>query len=203
METDNKKSRDRHLTERKILDALGDIIKEEGFENVKVNSVSQRAGVSKMLIYRYFGNMDELIAKYILEKDYWINITADEFDIRQIGPFIKKVFRDRIAQLREDVTMRRLHRWELTGNHAVINQLREKRESNGYRLVEMVSRLTDSPHREVAALATIISASISYLTLLEEPSVVYNGIHLQSDEGWEQIARGIDLIIDLWMQKQE
>jgi hypothetical protein len=52
----------------------------------------------------------------------------------------------------------------------------------------------------VVALASILSASISYLTLQEESCPVYNGIELQTDEGWKQITTGIDLIIDLWIK---
>ena len=63
-----------------------------------------------------------------------------------------------------------------------------------------MGELTHSPHAEVASLASILSASISYLVLMEEQTAVYNGIDLQSDKGWEQVAQGIDLMIDLWMK---
>ncbi len=200
---ENKPTKDRESTEKKILDAVGTIIAEEGFEKVGVNLVAQKAGVSKMLIYRYFGSLEDLIATYILRKDYWINISTDEMKIRDAGRFIKKVFREQIAQLRRDVTMRRLYRWELSTDNPVIGQLREKREANGCKLIEIVGRLTHSPTKEIAALASIVSASISYLTMLEESSPVYNGINLHTDSGWEDIAQGIDLIIDLWIQNQQ
>lgn len=203
MEKENKQANDRESTEKKILDAVGKIIAEEGFEKAGVNLVAQRAGVSKMLIYRYFGSMDELIAEYILQKDYWINISTDETTIRDAGQFIKKVFKEQIAQLRGDVTIRRLYRWELSTDNPVITQLRDKRESNGCKLIDIVSRLTRSSTKEVAALASIVSASFSYLTLLEESLPVYNGINLQTDSGWEDIAQGIDLIVDLWIQNQQ
>lgn len=201
-EKDNKPSRDRELTEKKILDAVGEIIREEGFEKVGVNLVAQKAGVSKMLIYRYFGSIDDLIARYVLEKDYWVNISTERLDIQDLGAFIKKVFREQIAMLRKDITMRRLYRWELSTDHPVIEQLREKRETNGCRLIEMATGLIDAPQKEIAALASIVAASISYMTLLEEVLPVYNSVNLQTDEGWEQIALGIDLIVDLWMQNQ-
>lgn len=200
---ENKQTKDRESTEKKMLDAVGKIIAEEGFEKVGVNLVAQKAGVSKMLIYRYFGSVEELIAEYILRKDYWINISTEETKIRDVSEFIKKVFREQIAQLRRDVTMRRLYRWELSTDNPVIGQLRDKREANGCKLIEIVSRLTHSPTKEIAALASIVSASISYLTMLEESLAVYNGINLQTDSGWEDIAQGIDLIIDLWIQNQQ
>lgn len=64
-----------------------------------------------------------------------------------------------------------------------------------------MSGFTHSHHAEVAALASILSASISYLVLIGEQSPTYNGINLQGDEGWEQVIKGIDLMIDLWIKQ--
>lgn len=192
--------KDRELTEKKILDAVGSIIQSEGFEGIGINAVAQKAGISKMLIYRYFGGLDELVAKYILQKDYWANTDISIGELSQIGVGLKHLFREQIRTLRNDITLKRLHRWELTADNQTIRALREKREQNGCKLVEIVSRLTRSPSVEVASLASIISASISYLVLVEERNPVYNGIDLRSERGWEQIVRGIDLMIDLWMK---
>lgn len=62
----------------------------------------------------------------------------------------------------------------------------------------MISELTGSSSREVAALAGILSASISYLAMLEEQVPAYNGLNLQNDTGWQQLSEGMDVIIDLW-----
>lgn len=199
----NKVLKDREVTEKKILDAVGVIISENGFEKVGVNAVAQKAGISKMLIYRYFVSIDELIAKYIFQKDFWINISVEPDKINDVSRFIKDIFQRQISQLREDVTLKRLYRWELSTNNPIINQIRAKRESNGCQLVSIMSKLTNSSSKEVASLASIISASVSYLVLLEELNPVYNGINLQSNDGWEQIAEGINLIVDLWLKTKE
>lgn len=203
-------NKDRAQTEQRILQALSEIISTQGFEKVGVNAVAKQAGVSKMLLYRYFGGMDELIAAYILKGDYWINVSSVDCEkeahcagsMTEAGAYIKNVFRTQIAQLRGDITLRKMYRWELTSQHPVTRQLREKREESGYRLVEFVAHLTRTEVQEVAALATLLSASISYLTLLEEVAPVYNGIPIQSNQGWEQIAQGIDLVIDLWLNQR-
>ena len=203
MHKENKPIKDRELTEKKILDAVGKIISEKGFEKVGVNAVAQEAGISKMLIYRYFGNIDELITHYIMQHDYWINISTDIPKIENLSEFLKDMFRKQISQLREDATLKRLYRWELSTTNPVTAQLREKREANGLLLVEIISKLTSYPQKEVASLASILSAAISYLTLLEERCQVYNGIDLQTNQGWEQIAQGIDLMIDLWIKSKQ
>ena len=50
-------------------------------------------------------------------------------------------------------------------------------------------------------MASIITAAISYLTLLEENCQVYNGLKIQQESGWEELEEGINLLVDLWLQK--
>ncbi|WP_075556591.1 TetR/AcrR family transcriptional regulator [Parabacteroides timonensis] len=194
-----KPSKNRELTELALLNAVNTLIEDEGFENLGVNAVAAKAGVSKMLIYRYFDSLDGLIAAYIQKYDYWINLEPELPDTEHLGDFIKDLFRNQIRMLRSDYTLRRLYRWELSAKNKVIKELRERREAKGMWLVGAVSRLTNRPESEISIMATILSASISYLVLLEETCPVYNGIKLQSEDGWEQLENGLDKIIDNWI----
>ena len=190
----------REQTECKILEAVASIVESDGFEKLGINTIALKANVSKMLIYRYFGGLEELVARFIMQKDYWANTDTLILNPHSVGDSIKSMFRNQIEQLRNDVTLRRLCRWELSCHNASIDRLRDKREENGCNLIKVVSRLTGCPNSEVASLASIISASISYLTLIEDQCPTYNGIALQTDKGWEQIAQGVDMIVDLWIK---
>ena len=192
--------KNREQTECKILEAVASIVESEGFEKLGINTIASKANVSKMLIYRYFGGLDELIAQFIMQKDYWANTDTVIINPKSVGDSIKSMFRKQIEQLRSDVTLRRLCRWELSCNNTSIEQLRAKREENGCSLIKMVSTLTSCPNTEIAALASILSASISYLALIEDQCLTYNGISLQTDKGWNQIMQGVEMIIDLWMK---
>lgn len=192
--------KNREQTEEKILEAVGSIIENQGFEKVGINAIATEAGVSKMLIYRYFGGVEELIAQYLIQKDYWANTDAAIINPEAVGDSIKSMFRRQVEQLRNDITLRRLYRWELFTDNQNIRQLRNRREENGCRLIKMVSALMGCPDAQVAALASILSASISYLALLESQCQSYNGICLQTDEGWNQLMQGIEMIIDLWIK---
>ena len=190
----------REQTESKILEAVASIVESDGFEKLGINTIALKANVSKMLIYRYFGGLEELVARFIMQKDYWANTDTLILNPHLVGDSIKSMFRNQIEQLRNDVTLRRLCRWELSCHNASIDRLRDKREENGCDLIKVVSRLTGCSNSEVASLASILSASISYLTLIEDQCPTYNGIALQTDKGWEQIAQGVDMIVDLWIK---
>lgn len=194
-------TKNRQATELLLIKSVSDIIEESGFEGLGINAIASKAGVAKMLIYRYFNSLDGLIAAYIQQNDYWINFDRQLPDKEHIGDFIKQIFKNQIQQIRENYTLKRLYRWELTTDNKIVRELREKREEKGIWLVEAVSKLTQHPQKETAALAAIITAAISYLALLEENCPAYNGLKIQDESGWEQLEVGINLLVDLWLQK--
>lgn len=195
--------RNKEQTKQGLLDAVDSLVEESGYEALGINAIAAKAGVSKMLIYRYFGSLEGLIAAYIQQYDYWINFNETlPADREGLGSFIKGMFHRQITFLRENYTLRRLYRWELSHENSLVEKLRQRREEKGIWLVEAVSRLSGHPRKEVAAIASVMTAAISYLALLEENCLVYNGISIQEEAGWKQIEEGIDLMVDLWLDKK-
>ncbi|HRW79035.1 MAG TPA: helix-turn-helix domain-containing protein, partial [Candidatus Sabulitectum sp.] len=56
------RTRDSEKTREAIMDALERILTREGFTGVGVNALAREAGVDKVLIYRYFGSLEGLLA---------------------------------------------------------------------------------------------------------------------------------------------
>ena len=194
-------TKNRQATELTLIKAVNDIIEESGFEGLGINAIAAKARVSKMLIYRYFNSLDGLIAAYIQQNDYWINFNEELPDKEHLADFIKQAFKRQITRLRENYTLKRLYRWELSTDNKFVKELRDKREEKGIWLIDAVSQLSKHPRKETAALASIITAAISYLALLEENCQVYNGLKLQQESGWEELEEGINLLVELWLQK--
>ena len=188
--------RDREATEKRLLETIGEMIAEKGFEKIGVNAVAIRSGVSKILIYRYFGSVEGLMAAYIRQHDFWINFPTEIPGRDRLPVFLKKMFREQMLQLRNDPTLKRLYRWELSCNNEMIAKLREQREKVGVELIGKVSEATGYPRQKIAAMASLLTASITYLVMLEDFCPVYNGILIDTDSGWEQIGEGIDELID-------
>ena len=188
--------RDREATEKRLLETIGAMICENGFEKIGINAVATRSEVSKILIYRYFGSVEGLMATYIQQHDFWLNHPLEVPCREELPSFLKNLFRKQVAQLRENLTLKRLYRWELSSDNEMIARLREQREKVGLELIDKVSEVSGCPQKEMAAMATILNTSITYLVLLEDTCPYYNGIFLNQDSGWEQINEGIDSIID-------
>lgn len=188
--------RDREATEKRLIDTIGQMVAEQGFEKIGINAVAAQSGVSKILIYRYFGSLEGLMAAYIRQYDFWLNFSMEVPTKEELPDFVKMMFRKQIEQLRTNPTLRMLYRWELSCNNEMIAKLRQQREETGSYLVEMVSRLTGYPQKEMAVIASFLTASITYLIMLGELCPIFNGIAIGEDKGWEQISVGIDVMVD-------
>ena len=194
--------RDREATERRLLDTIGKMIAEDGFEKIGINAIATQSNVSKILIYRYFGSVEGLMAAYIKQYDFWLNFPLEYPNREELPLFVKRMFQGQIEQLRNNPTLKRLYRWELSCNNDMIVKLREQLEKVGVNLVKKVSELTGHPQNEIAVMASLLTASITYLVMLEDFCPIYNGIPLNENSGWEQINEGIELFINKVFQNE-
>lgn len=195
--------KDRAITEHRILEAVDRIVATKGFERVGVNAVAQEAGVSKMLIYRYFGGRDGLLVRYILQGDFWSNVEVTFDKKESLRENLKSLFKQQILQLRENISLRRLLRWELITQNSSTDFLFERREAKGYAIIGQICKITQASREEVASLSAILSAALSYLALMSERYPKYSDLELQKATGWQTIEMGIELIIDMWLKRLE
>ena len=61
----------------RILEAVGAMIMRDGLASIGVNALAREAGCDKVLIYRYFGDLDGVYAGFAAKSDFWW--TVEEF----------------------------------------------------------------------------------------------------------------------------
>ena len=188
--------KDRDLTEKRILDAVGRIVEREGFEAVGINALAAESGVSKILIYRYFGTIEQLLAKYMEQNDFWLNFNLAQLPQGDVKEFSKQIFRAYIQMLRNSPALRKLYRWELSSKHPSIEQLRQRREETALKIIGSVCELSGESFDRVAGISTLVTASVSYLCILGENCGVYNSLQIDSDSGWQKLLETIDFMFD-------
>lgn len=189
--------RDRDMTEEKLIKAVGELIVKEGFESLGVRKVAEQAGVNKTLIYRYFKSLDGIIYAYMKKHDFWLNTPLKQPDVSDIKNYLKTFYRREIAEYRDNIALKRLKRWELSSDKDFVVEIRAQREKNGVQFMEMMSGFSKVDKEQLQAITALMDAGIAYLAMLEENCQMYNGIDIQSDDGWKQIAKGIDSLIDI------
>ncbi len=127
--------RNREQTKQKIIDAVNHVVREGGIKALGINAISRQAGVSKVLIYRYFGNLKGLLDAWAQSNSYWVQ-TARGMQLEDIGKLdtaSKKkltadIFRRHLLQLRENPVMRELLRWQLREKNEICSRFSEETE---------------------------------------------------------------------------
>lgn len=192
--------RDRDMTEEKLINAIGELIVGEGFESLGVRKVADQARVNKTLIYRYFESLDGLIYAYMKKHDFWLNTPLERPDVSDIKGYLKTFYRREIAECRDNIALKRLKRWELSSDKDFVVEIRAQREKNGVQFMEMISGFAKVDKEQLQAISALMDAGIAYLAMFAENCKMYNDIDIQSDKGWEQIAKGIDALVDIMIK---
>ena len=188
------------MTEEKLINAIGELIVGEGFESLGVRKVADQAGVNKTLIYRYFESLDGLIYAYMKKHDFWLNTPLERPDVSDIKGYLKTFYRREIAECRDNIALKRLKRWELSSDKDFVVEIRAQREKNGVQFMEMISGFAKVDKEQLQAISALMDAGIAYLAMFAENCKMYNDIDIQSDKGWEQIAKGIDALVDIMIK---
>ncbi|WP_375444917.1 TetR/AcrR family transcriptional regulator [uncultured Fibrella sp.] len=188
--------RDRLKTEQRLIDAVNELITEGGFDNVRINRLAQRAGVNKILIYRYFGNLDGLIKAYY--EKYKPIVSAPLIDLTQLegatideffticGDYILAEFR----LLRANPQAQEMMRNNLMGGRpGTAYPVASQKEERLRIMIEQLGKLIQSNYGR--SFAAIIVSGMTMLTFMAHDKRTTMGIDIDSKEGWDEIEEAI------------
>lgn len=194
--------RNKELTKKKLIEAVGEIFREEGYEGIGVNKIAKRAGVDKKLIYRYFNNVDQLLEAYIVEKDYWkifsakINEVVAAETSGNIPELFIEIFQDRWKFFSTEPEMQNLMQWELSGESELMKSIYNVREMFAQNIFKLTD--TDFENSEVnfRAISALLVGGIYYTILhtMHNGNIVC-GIDVRSEEGNEAFLKAISQIV--------
>ena len=181
----------------RILGAVGEVLASEGFGAIGVNAVARRAGVDKVLIYRYFGGLPELLSAWGRSGRFWPSVDellGDERDAFLALPAAQRYtrFMDHfIDGLRARPLTLEILAAEVLQRNELTVLLEQEREQWG----EQASRLLggeEFAHRpELQGLTILLIAGVQYLLVRGRHIRIFGGIDLQSDAGWAQLKASV------------
>ena len=185
-------------TERAIVGALERLLTKHGFEGLGVNAVAQAAGVSKELIYRYFGGLEGLILAWVEERDYW-SMRGIDAELKKLGgsadakSMMRESLKAFLRDLRSKPQIQEIRRWEIHSRSPLARRIARRREEAGRRFISKVPK--DSEH-DIAAIYGVLQAGLCYLVLRSTVLQSYNGVSLRSASGWRRFEAAIDALLD-------
>jgi AcrR family transcriptional regulator len=196
-------TKNRSETEKAILAAVTDIVGERGFSSLGVNAVAEAAGVSKVLIYRYFGSYRGLLEEWALSRNFWItgtlqaekDLAAAAGDRSAIAALLKGLVRAQAEELRADKVSREILRWFLAEKDTAAAGVMARLEERGTAVAAAIAAQLGG-EADMGALSAIVISGVYYLALLADRAEVFNGVDIATDAGWTRILASLDLLID-------
>ena len=192
-----KVRRNRAMTTQRIVAAFEEVIAERGIKGAGINRIAEKAGVSKVLIYRYFGGMEGLITYYIKMGKFFP--TFDNRMLSQIQPThssdMGRVWSRQVVQtfrgFRASKAGREILKATVIDDDELANIASKAQDEELSRLVTELSFTEGCDNQAVAA---IILGAMTHLTLLAQSNRTMIGLDLRDDENWKRIEQAVKTI---------
>jgi AcrR family transcriptional regulator len=195
-------TRDKEATKLRLLNAVGALLAREGFGALGVNAVAQEAGVDKVLIYRYFGGMSDLLRAFGQSGDFWPSIGEiigeDPLGLMNL-PLAERWARglSRYADaLRRRPVTREILAWEQIEQNELTDILRQARGKWFEMLMTHFPDDDEATDADLVGTVLLIVGAIHYFIVLSRLQTDFSGVVIDTDEGWEHIGAVISAICE-------
>jgi len=194
---------DKERTMQKMVQSVGEVLKEKGFRGLSIANISKSAGVDRKLISVYFGSVEGLIGAYFHKKNYWRSShtatvkEATESVDNKSKTLLKSYLMDHFRMLLYDEEMKEVLLWSLSQKDPVINDLTNKAEDIS-RLICPSSAREENKIIDIKALIAIMLSGVSFIALHSKATdSTFCDLDIRSEEGISRIEEAMLSIIDM------
>jgi AcrR family transcriptional regulator len=196
--------RDKERTKHKLMNAVGAILKKEGFTGLNVSKVATKANLDRKLIYDYFGSMEGLVKEYLNSRDFFtvkIDQTKEivESSRSDLGKeMLSSILENQLNSLIADEELRRIISWGVCESSKSLEELNEKREFLGEQFfTEVTDGYFKGKDKNIRPVVALLIGGIYYLTLIAHTNNgLVCGLDIRKKEAQEEIKKTIKQIIE-------
>ncbi|KAA9357096.1 TetR/AcrR family transcriptional regulator [Larkinella humicola] len=194
------RKRSRTQTMARILQAVGEVISERGVNRVGINAVAERAGVNKVLIYRYFGGWEGLMERFLHEGHFLTDYNQQFLEKHpETDPSVKKQYRINylvglLRELKVRMPAQEMLKWEISNPGSYLSQQLAMARNESFQKV--LDQFFTNDKEDQSAVTAILVSGITMLLLIAPNQNQFMTLDLQSDEGWKRIEHAIHRICD-------
>ena len=164
-------SRSRLQTEQRILDAVGQLLLEQGYPAVGINAIARQAGCDKVLIYRYFGGFDELLLAFAETTELWwevdeiVSESAADCAAIALPDYLKTLLDRYVIALEARPLALEIMAWEMSAQNSLTAALARTRSERGMELVKRIRAYYQQPSIDIGGILGVFGAAINYLVI--------------------------------------
>ena len=187
--------RDRAQTEQRLIDAVGYVITENGFDQLGINRVASRSGVNKILIYRYFGGLSGLLEAYYQRSRPIVTVPPLDVEQLKVAPleeifdacygYVIKEYR----LLQQNTEAKEFLRANMLSSDGLTNPVVTTKEDQLRQMVDDLASVIKTEHGR--PFAAIIVSAMTLLTFMSQQKRIFLGIDLGTEAGWTQIEEAL------------
>jgi AcrR family transcriptional regulator len=189
--------RDRAATEERILGAVGEVLARDGFSGIGINAIAKQASVDKVLIYRYFGGLPELLRAWGESGRFWPRVA----DLLGPDPQVllslptaeryARFFEHFVDELRTRPLTVAVLAGEVNGRNELTAILEAEREQWGEEAVRVLGGTEWTERPWLQGVTLLLVAGVQHLLVRSRQIRVFGGVDLRSDEGWDELKRSL------------
>ncbi len=163
--------RGRLATEQRILEAVGQLLLEQGYSAVGINSIARQAGCDKVLIYRYFGGFDELLLAFAKTTKLWwqvdeiITESANQCREIKLEKYLETLLSRYVTALESMPLTLEIMAWEMSAQNNLTMALGQLRSQRGMQLVKTIRAYYQQPNIDIGGILGVFGAAINYLII--------------------------------------
>lgn len=192
--------RDSYETRTRLMEAVGRVLAREGFQRIGINAVAREAGLDKVLIYRYFNGIDELIASFCRQEGFWP--TPLELMGGDREAFAQKPYAQQVADcavnflraLRERPLAREVLAWRFLVQNERTRALDSVRQANWAEVLNIIQAPPSGTGVDVDALQAVLGAAVNHLGTRSPRLTEFAGVDLADEQGWSRIEAMIRIL---------
>jgi len=197
--------RNKERTKERLIEAVGQVLAEEDQARLGINRVAKEAIVDKNLIYRYFGDFENLVNAYFRTRDFWSKLNDADPNGNDMPPhddFGEQLAKDLLTNLFDYVgntkEAQKILLWEISEKRDALKQLSHERELLGRELFGIADPLFADSKLDLRACVAIMIAGIYYLTLhANATGGDFCGIDLKKADGKKRIKAALERLVSL------
>lgn len=195
-----RRTRDRAATEERILGAVGKVLAREGFGAIGVNAIARESGVDKVLIYRYFGGLPELLRAWGASGRFWPSLDellgSDPQALLSL-PAAERyaLFFERfIVALRARPMTIEILAAEIVERNELTAILETERELWGAQAEAVLGGEEFQRQPYLHGITLLLVAGVQYLLVRARTIKLFGGMELDTDAGWTALQQSIKVM---------
>jgi AcrR family transcriptional regulator len=177
-------------TKERLVEAAERVLVRDGHRSVGVNAVAAECGVDKVLIYRYFGGLPQLLEKVRERQKMWPALGEHADGARSLDSALGGALLAIARELRENPLVREAALWDGAESNPLTDGLAAAREREMDELLESLrSRFRVPAYLDVQALVALLAAGLLHYSTRPTDSTKLFGIDPTSEADWQRLEK--------------